>query len=123
MGGDKLVSSLHILGVAPTLRQGEFLLRGQHGEFADLLEIPRQVALRGDVQDGRGHGRLLSPAAMCLPGMAQDRGEVLTETSPDAGRDLIRPGDRPQAGSAASGRSRQRRASAHVDDHPHTGLE
>jgi hypothetical protein len=55
MGGDKLMRRIHILRVAPFVGEGKLLLRREHREFADLLEIPRQVALGGDVEDGRGH--------------------------------------------------------------------
>ena len=55
MGGDKLVCRLHILRVAPAMRECQLFIRGEHREFADLLEIPRQVAFRGNIKDGRGH--------------------------------------------------------------------
>ena len=55
---------LHILVVAPAAGELQLLLGGQHGEFADFLEVPGQVALRGDVGDGRDHGRFLSSDAV-----------------------------------------------------------
>ena len=57
---------LHILMVAPATGERELLLRRQHGKLADLLEIPREVALGGDVDDGRGQRKAPFVGACCL---------------------------------------------------------
>ena len=44
------------------VRQAQLLLGGEHRELADLLQVAREIALGGDIDDGRGHWRLLSSA-------------------------------------------------------------
>src|ERR1700712_535020 len=86
MGGDKLVCRLHVLCVAPLVGKRQLFLWGKHREFADLLEIPRQVAFWGDIKDGRDHeGNSFRQTASACPDMAQDRGMNVAEATPDAG--------------------------------------
>src|SRR6195952_1011870 len=86
MGGDKLVCRLHVLGVAPLVGERQLFFWGKHREFADLLEIPRQVAFWGNIKDGRDHeGNSFRQTASACPDMAQDRGMNVAEATLDAG--------------------------------------
>src|SRR6476661_5561892 len=49
--------------VAPTLGERQLLLGGEHGEFADLLQIAGEIALWGNRNNGAGsHLDYLPPA-------------------------------------------------------------
>jgi hypothetical protein len=75
--------------VTPPLGKLQLLLGSEHRKFADLLEIPRKIALWGDVDDGRDHDRLLSSGRLSvLPYKAQDDGRLrmIRLTKPDGCR-------------------------------------
>src|SRR6185437_6995444 len=76
MAGDQSMSRVGVAMLPPALGEHVLLFRLQHWEFADLLEIPRQIPFRRDAGQGVGGcrchplPRLRGPRAL-RPGMPQ----------------------------------------------------
>ena len=56
MAGDEPVRGVAVAVLTPALGEHEFLLRLQHGETPDFLQVAGKPALGGKGREGRGTG-------------------------------------------------------------------
>ena len=56
MGSYEFVCSCGVFVITPAFGEGEFLFRCQHRKLAYVLEVPGEISLGTEIEDGRGHG-------------------------------------------------------------------